>query len=1079
MAISLASDDWPVSDIAALVSILAEWSNLLQDHGESRPILDAAQMNFRVRLMRHDRKQRDAIVAHARRIRSFIDGGGDLRHPALGDPLELYFDALHTETWAIMGARELAGLGPSCPESDELIRLARARRDQWKVEDPLLTRVTQSFDQLVPDLDAGALAERLNEAIANDESLNNVHSAAWRLLQHAIKDSSPVRGEVRFAVHRAITRILKESRARGGLPLGAHAILANLVRADYSNRLGVSASQRLALLQLALENDPPREALAAIAELVLNTGDLTQLPHLNQEHRRLSERAAKFVFASRDHIATIAPELCAKLLATRALTTVNGGASSLEELSQRTQVAIASLAAASASEDRLAVVLALYAVAEFARTLHLDSAAALHAAVTSYLEEVSPPGLPLDVRAAMAYDAALTTGSPPTDPEADAESTLEERAVALAHARAADAAEANALWSRIAQLTEDLDDHERDEVTRARHLHAAMIALGTIQESGGKIDRKIAADLTRASLRVARSPQVPDSSLALPLLEYCVLGAVMADDAEVARSAIASFRSAVNERLIAWDSVALVKAIEMSGVIDDAARLAIVSGDVALGLLVAESGRAKLLAAVSTGLLAAHRPPPAAAEPLGVYGMPSVMALLDATLVEPPVDVIGAWRQLVSEVHWVDVVTALAAPWRPLISVREFEASRVFASSGTTLDARRAAMADPSFEEMLRYSTARRPVLWALGTIDDPIVVCLLPDGTAVVRCEAEDLDPVESASIDSLSEACFRGHRVWQHARAFCDDDAQIVLVDCARHSKVAFDMALGVWLGQVDGTTCPSGLLVGDPSAWSSASRSVARARCPTIVPSARFLRRERPARVAPKLDTFVLANPNGDLPGSLLEAAAWSTRADLNTAVAIGHAASVEQLVEALGTARTVVLSCHGHETADGATLKLADGVVSYADLLEIAGPVAAERLVLSCCWGGYHSVLRSRREALGLASSMLALGITEVLAPLEPLHDVLAATIGCAVARGTTRDRGLAQTFGAIRIALLRDGGNLDLSSWIDVVTRADRSSVSVQEDQLADLRFRLAAIEQAELYGAMCSYGVFGSGGFAE
>ena len=93
-------------------------------------------------------------------------------------------------------------------------------------------------------------------------------------------------------------------------------------------------------------------------------------------------------------------------------------------------------------------------------------------------------------------------------------------------------------------------------------------------------------------------------------------------------------------------------------------------------------------------------------------------------------------------------------------------------------------------------------------------------------------------------------------------------------------------------------------------------------------------------------------------------------------------------ALDGARVVHLAAHGTHEAQSplfSCVQMADGQV-FAH--EFPRPVAAEHVALSACDVGQFST-RAGDEPLGLATALLSLGATSVLAAVAPVADHVAA------------------------------------------------------------------------------------------
>lgn len=123
-----------------------------------------------------------------------------------------------------------------------------------------------------------------------------------------------------------------------------------------------------------------------------------------------------------------------------------------------------------------------------------------------------------------------------------------------------------------------------------------------------------------------------------------------------------------------------------------------------------------------------------------------------------------------------------------------------------------------------------------------------------------------------------------------------------------------------------------------------------------------------------------------------------------------ARVADLVDALGAADLVHVAAHGRHRASNplfSSLRLADGEV-YAHELP-TGRITAGHVVLSACEAGTAQV-RPGDEPLGMADTLLALGVSSVVAAVGPVPDDTTAEVMAAyhhlLAQGMASDEALA-------------------------------------------------------------------------
>lgn len=170
--------------------------------------------------------------------------------------------------------------------------------------------------------------------------------------------------------------------------------------------------------------------------------------------------------------------------------------------------------------------------------------------------------------------------------------------------------------------------------------------------------------------------------------------------------------------------------------------------------------------------------------------------------------------------------------------------------------------------------------------------------------------------------------------------------------------------------------------------------RARPVSVTPSAALWHRATTAdRAATGIDRaaadrvagverVVVSGP--DLPHAAAEAAALARRHPTARHLS-GPAARVDDVITALDGAALGHIAAHGRFRADNplfSELRLADGPLTAHDLARLTRP--PRRIVLSACDSG-RSAVHPGDEVLGLASVLLALGTTTLVATVVPVPD----------------------------------------------------------------------------------------------
>ncbi|WP_206791235.1 CHAT domain-containing protein [Amycolatopsis sp. MtRt-6] len=158
--------------------------------------------------------------------------------------------------------------------------------------------------------------------------------------------------------------------------------------------------------------------------------------------------------------------------------------------------------------------------------------------------------------------------------------------------------------------------------------------------------------------------------------------------------------------------------------------------------------------------------------------------------------------------------------------------------------------------------------------------------------------------------------------------------------------------------------------------------RGRPVSLAPSAALWHRAATASHADGGDHVVVAGPG--LPHAAAEAAALARRYP-GARRFTGRTARVEPVLAALDGAALGHLAAHGVFRTDNplfSALRLADGPLTVYDLERLARP--PRQVVLSGCDSG-RSAIHAGDELLGLASALLALGTTSLVATVLPIPD----------------------------------------------------------------------------------------------
>jgi hypothetical protein len=1005
------------------------------------------------------------LLGEALGARSLVVGAG----PPDDDALSLYRDAVASEEFARGLIDDDDGDGPASVAAARFFRRGvEAELAGWGVEGEAAAKVLASLGRLSEDDrdSVAAAVTSFEEAFADGGS--EAISRAWRLMHLVAAHEEGDLGDEALTAGREALRLALADPPRDIRRLtGASSLLLRLACMP---RLSLDVEDHVTMMELGLRL---AEAVAEESERLLQLALTVEATDHGGRHQlrifRITERIARLVFSSPDNLKLVRPSVCGEFLARQAFAAMPSRGATTLDRSGRMAVAIGALVAACAGDRPGATAVALWAVADHARLFDAGAASAHFARLDELVDGPAAEELPAVTRRAIKTDIAMfsTSLSVTADPEAapwDPQSTLLWRASRLYDIRGEGEYDEAAVWLEIDQFVVAVEASGEEDEDRASWLLGAAQAASNLGRRGG-LDAAVAGRLVAATLAIARSPRVPQTALALPLLELTVLLGVLLSDEDVVRSALVSYRAAVNQRLLLSEDIAdTLDRVHDIGAMDEAAAEAF-KRHLYSSIEIAESGRAKFLTALAAGLLpASAETGPESARPAAPssVGQDRLEALVEAALDGSGPGPIAAAVDLLRDVPWVEVVAAFTVPWRSLSHIQELDRLDGSTEPEVLLDLRRAALADPDMGEMLALSRAGRALTWVAGTAGDPQIATLTSDATLLIAgVDAEE--PPEFADMDAADRDEFWRQLPFATRRAFnlrainsdrFDAHPQTVVIDCGADPRVAIQVANGLSLATKDGTV-------------------------PPIAPSVRLLGGgPHHPQSPPKLGVTILANPTGDLPGALVEACAWAARQDLEPRVLMQKKATVEAFLAALQDSRLVVLSAHGRaDQRIGAQLRLADGFVSIDALLRHADLIRAEQVILSCCWGGTRSTSISRRESLGVASSLIALGVEGVVAPVEVVPDLPAGIFGSRMARAYRPDADLGETLLRARIDLAAVPSETRIAEGLEAIERGVSSGkVAFADDaQVAEATAGLRLTTTAELVEVGQSYGLFGIG----
>lgn len=1062
---------WPVADLEAALELVDSWRRTTGQRYPEETRFSEAQLTLLGHLVTHSAGNVRRLIERAGAVASRLE---TMSAAPSDDEIWLYARAIGSLGFAA----RVVGEGHVGEEAREAL-LERARRffERWVTDEADRASHLEGIDiQLGRRRTVGEAAERLVDAVGHVS--DSMITRAWLMLEAVSQEPDLTGHGVEEAVELALRLIAGSEVDASRTPTGGAFLLARVLE-HQSIKIPSGLALRVLAFGLELARQRQDEPLDAVLVLTLAAERHNEGDEDTRRHMRLRERIAEYVFASPSRVATLSPQLCGLFLSRCAFAGEPFGAVADDERVGRLFVAFTSLGAASAGEDPLAHAVGLWALADRLRWFG-NAAEPLYDALGELLAGTPQDAISDEVRWAIERDLAIfhraegASRRPGGESRerlafntlAEVEDDLYVRAMRLYAVRRGRGAGDAALEASISSLVAEIDSGSHSDAQRASWLLAAAQAASYLDEP---MRRAAHRELTAALLRVGCSTAVPDVPLSLPMFEYAVFHAILAEDSDLASAALECFRAAVNEALlVANDIESLIVEIGSNGVLEKAA-VAAFRRKMSVGLEIAESGRAKLLTALATGLLPTFedsrsrkllRAP--VKDGLRRVGQQQAAELFEGFLEGAVKNPIAAWRECLTSVGgtWSDTITSMLQPWPRLAFLAE---DRAPTRSSSRLERRGPALQDPLIPEMVAWTGLGCAAVWAVGCSDDPYLAFLLPgERLMFVGPEVDDLDGADPGVDDSASAvvrwwaqrspAMRRAYLAWKQIQEDIPKLQRIVVIDCARSPDVAVDVGHGVSLAAAD-------------------------SRAPAVIPSFRFIQRQpRPAPPVAR-EVTVLANPTGDLAGCFLEAVWWSVRCDLLPTIHLHAEATCGAFIEGLCTSRLVVVAGHGAtDDLAGAVLRLADGIISIDELLELDGAICAERVVISSCWGaGRSTTPRTRREHLGVASCLLSLGVQQIVASTSPVSDLASAAMSWEFAARYGADTGLGGTYVASRLAL----ANSDPAVRVDAMRAALAAEIASGRVRplpgldLEGVLDELATLSRSDLMDASLEYGLLG------
>lgn len=979
--------DWDPADLRVALGWFDDAEKLLDGEPAEGPVLDLARAEVAFALASRD--HRVYLIAHAaaRAVVDHIDAGPDLPDDGTAYGFDVAVRALRLLGASEQVLRQLKWLEPE----EDGIELAIRRLGEL-AEDPRA------------DGSNRALARR---RLAEMEALRMVHgtdhsqisSLEWESLLHTRSvllllgllqaDDEVIAGFDPDLIQRALMRTIEQARELGTVGATEGAYLEALAGDDARTRLGISPSQSIALARVSAEVlDPSDPGAAAIAlAIVVHLGSLFHDRTVETDYRELAEDIAERFLPT---VVCDLPEgtLLSHFLRVMANLTHHLGATRPAEDLQRLGVAMAAHLLAVRSGDIDLAGITAYTASEGFRLSHMFEDAEAWFALHDEWRAAGALADPryLEFREAIEYDrwqlqraVAQISGGATDDPAAVSLSDEQDSLTRLA--RLATEVQANS------NLTLDRSDEAAlagaADLDSAPHLllyQWAVTLLFCARASPShprrELLKKVTADVGR-QLLTHKLPTPSTRTAALPVLETLVEAAVMTDQGELAQQALNQLAASLGKLFLSAElGPRFLSLRPNAGSLRKAALRAFEKVELDNAIEAAETGRMKLLSSLAAGALeeadsvlaGPQRVPPALAVPVA-----KVLDRPDLRSIERIV------RSDLDKAEFVEVIEGLVFPWVRLATSQR----GVLAGSEIPDDLWNKALIEPTIGWL--FSALRENEMLVYPFISDAFI------GAAVLTHEHlfSFLHPIEGPAEGRLPmgvgaelKRTIRDHL--EGLGVTRDDwDTRFVAWDPGTQRTVQ-KIATGFWMGPLLEETAAREPEYGTPEV-------------PILMPTSRLLAgRARRSAEAPASVAF-LGDPTLDLPGPWIEAIAWSAAFGSRLQPHLGAAAVRDAALAGLCESDLVVISGHtfGRAGDDGFGLQLADGTLSHLDLFEVAGEVRATTVILSCCSAA--SLSRSvATEMIGLGTTLLALGVERVLAPLVPIADRPSSVIGSRLA-----------------------------------------------------------------------------------
>jgi hypothetical protein len=1053
LSMATAANNWRSEDLRQALDWIGKFKEVLENGGVSAPVLELTEAELAFRLAARDVDAyplaHRAASAFVRRFEADPSRVGD---GALG-PLP-FVAALR-----ILAISELVGVRLDLmAASEEGGEWAKARLREMaqdpEVEDGVRDRAGQYLAEV--ELEERVSANEFGEMLTLewDDELLEIRSIGF-LVGFLQADESVAAAVDPERVRRASAVAIEQIRILGVIGAREGSYLPLLTEESARARMGMGSADALELGRAAAAAlDPGQADAAAIAlEVVLNLGDIGDDPASEAGFRELAEGVAeRFLPVVLEDPSSY--RVVPRFLISIASFALNLGSLRPEEFHHRLRTSLAAHLLAVARDDRDGAALAAYMSAELSRPIgQLEQAERWMAVYDSWR---SRGGLEDQVfeqdREAIESDRqrlqeALSGRRP--DLEADSNPLAESDAEGDPSGRlAAVAIEIGKEPLRALDRDDEaaLAGAASADLPPVLLLHHWTLALAVCARASQSHPRRdLIVEVTAAvgaELLTRKLPAAASRTATAPVLEMLVEAAISVGDTKLAERALGRLAATFSALFLsAGLSSEFLSLRPTTGGLRKAALKVFEQGDLKMALEIAETGRMKLLSSLASG-----GPRSAVA---AVTKAPEVSSFvvdrLVAVIGQPDAETIDTMvGSELDEQQLASAARALVLPWVRLASTYEEH----FSGREISDEVWGKVLTEPSLE-WLAGALGERQVLVYPFVDDDFIGAAVLAQGELFSFLQRVEglLDEDPAASEVALGGELKKG--ILSHLNRERPDvqewDVRLVAWD-GESEMSAQRIGTGFWLGP---------LLLGEAPL------------VPVMMPTARLLKMENRDSGSPPEVVSFLGDPTLELVGPWIEGIGWSSSFGSALRPYMGEAATKEAALTALCESDLVVFSGHtfGEEGDDGFGLRLADGILTHSDLLGVHGEVRASTAILTCCSAASisHSV---EAEVVGIVTTLIGLGVRQILAPRVPIDDPAAAVFGARTAIAAADGCDLRQSLAVVGKECLEP-----TPPTVSVTLPADWVDICPHRDKLPSY----AEVSRRELLDLLREFSVFGGG----